>query len=88
MFSTRSASVKPRSLVQAVAHVVAVEQIGVFAERVQRFSTRLAMVDLPAPDRPVNHSMHLGFWCFISRRAPPCHIQRLPVDVVARRSAK
>ena len=34
-------------LVQAVAHVVAVEQVGVPAHRQQRFSTRLAIVDLP-----------------------------------------
>jgi hypothetical protein len=27
------------------------------------FSTRLAMVDLPAPDRPVNQSV-AGFWFF------------------------
>ena len=34
----------------------------------QRFSTWLAMVDLPAPDRPVNHST-AGCWPFISERA-------------------
>ena len=43
--------------VEAVADIVAVEQIGVAAfARSGVFSTRLAMVDLPEPDRPVNHS--------------------------------
>ena len=42
--------------VEAVADVVAVEQIGVAAGAVSRFSTQSAIVDLPEPDRPVNHS--------------------------------
>ena len=49
-------------LVEPVADIVAVEQIGVMAHAHGGvFSTRLAIVDLPAPDRPVNHSMQ-GFW--------------------------
>ena len=37
MFSTRSASVNPKISVEAVAHVVAVEDIGVLAGGVQPF---------------------------------------------------
>ena len=55
--------------VEAVADIVAVEQIGVAAfARTALFSTRLAMVDLPEPDRPVNHST-AGFWPLSSARA-------------------
>ena len=50
-------------------------------------STRLAIVDLPAPDRPVNHST-LGFWPLAAARAAlststVCHFR-----FAARRSAK
>jgi hypothetical protein len=71
---------EPQVLVQAVAHVVAVEQVGVPAQRVQRFSTRLAIVDLPAPDRPVNHSTQ-GRCPFSAARAGATS-SVLPVDVV------
>ena len=48
-------------LVESVPHVVAVEQVRVTPQRIElRFSTRFAIVDLPAPDRPVNQTMH-GF---------------------------
>ena len=36
--------------------VVAVEQRRVYATRMSAASTRLAIVDLPEPDRPVNQS--------------------------------
>ena len=44
--------------VEPVADVVAVEQVGVAARACSLLSTRFAIVDLPAPDRPVNHRMH------------------------------
>ncbi len=40
---------EPEVPVEPVAEVVPVEEVGVAAERVERRSTRLAMVDLPAP---------------------------------------
>ena len=39
------------------------------------------MVDLPAPDRPVNHSTH-GFWPFSARARRLVDVERLPVDVL------
>jgi hypothetical protein len=38
------------------------------------------MVDLPAPERPVNHSTQ-GFWP-LRARARLVHIQRLPMDII------
>ena len=75
--------------VEAVADVVAVEQVGVAAHaRCSFFSTRLAMVDLPAPERPVNHSTQASGpsarraaglltssacqWMFCARRSAKC----------------
>ena len=52
-------------------------------------STRLAMVDLPEPDRPVNQSI-AGFWPFSAARAGLLDRGRLPMDVggaAQRRSA-
>ncbi len=44
-------------LVEAVADVVAVEQVGVMAAREQRLlRARWRCVDLPEPERPVNQS--------------------------------
>ena len=42
----------------------------------------LAMVDLPEPDRPVNHRI-AGFWCLSAARSALPIKQRLPVDVGA-----
>ena len=39
------------------------------------------MVDLPAPDRPVNQSTS-GFWPFSAARASLVDVERLPVDVL------
>ena len=74
-------------LVEPVADVVAVEQVGVAAARVQRFSTRLAIVDLPAPERPVNHSTR-GFWPFAVARAALWTSTACQWMLCARRSAK
>ena len=47
---------KAEVAVEAVPHIVAVEHDGMRRRaRAGAASTRLAMVDLPAPDRPVNH---------------------------------
>ena len=54
--------------VEAVAHVVAVEHVVCTPRACSRSSTRLAIVDLPAPDRPVNHRI-AGRWCFRAARA-------------------
>ena len=73
--------------VEAVADIVAVEQVGVAARARAAASRRLAMVDLPAPDRPVNQSTQ-GFWPFSAARAPLVDVERLPVDVGARGAAR
>ena len=39
------------------------------------------MVDLPAPDRPVNHST-AGFWFFSAACASRRDVERLPMDVL------
>ena len=44
------------------------------------------MVDLPAPDRPVNQSTH-GFWPFSAGARGLVDLERLPVDVGARGAA-
>ncbi len=86
MFSTRSASVKPRSTVQAVADVVAIEHIGVAGPAwCRRFSTRFAMVDLPAPDRPVNQSAQAR-WPLSWGAGGTRHVQR-PASGCCRRGA-
>ena len=41
------------------------------------FSTRLAMVDLPEPDSPVNHRTH-GFWPFCSGARRLVDVELLP----------
>ena len=65
--------------VEAVADIVAVEQHGVARRaRCSCCSTRLAIVDLPEPDRPVNHRI-AGFWPLQRARAPPCR-RRAPAD--------
>ena len=67
--------------VEPVADIVAVEHDRCGGRRrTARFSTRLAMVDLPEPDRPVNHST-AGFWPFSSARALLVHVERLPMHV-------
>ena len=38
------------------------------------------MVDLPEPDRPVNHST-AGFWPFMRGAGRLVHVQRLPMDI-------
>jgi hypothetical protein len=59
---------KAQILVEAVAHIVAIQQEGVPVHPVQLLlDLRLAMVDLPEPESPVNHST-AGFW-FLSARA-------------------
>ena len=55
--------------VETVAHIVAVEQHGVMTGMAcSRCSTMLAMVDLPAPDSPVNQTI-AGVWCFSAARS-------------------
>jgi hypothetical protein len=67
-------------LVEPVADVVAVEQVGVAPIACSFFSTRLAMVDLPAPERPVNQSTPAaGPWRGARRLVD---VERLPVDVL------
>ena len=44
-------------------------------------STRLAIVDLPAPESPVSQRMH-GLWPLSRERAALVDVDRLPVDVV------
>jgi hypothetical protein len=51
------------------------------------FSTRLAMVDLPEPDRPVNHT-HRGTWCLTRARAALSTSRCCQWMLPARRSAK
>ena len=61
--------------VEPMAHVVAVEQHrcdGWSACSV--CSTMLAMVDLPEPDRPVNHRI-AGFWLLERRARRPCRVR-------------
>ena len=60
--------------------VVAVEQHGVRAMRVEPLSTRLAIVDLPEPERPVNHSTH-GLLVLEPRAVDLGDVQRLQVDI-------
>ena len=62
-----------------MAHVAAVEQHGVAPAAWSRCSTMLAMVDLPAPDRPVNHT--IAGRCCLSATRSALAIQRLPIDV-------
>ena len=38
------------------------------------------MVDLPEPERPVNHRM-VGFWPALAARERLVHVERLPMDV-------
>ena len=45
------------------------------------------MVDLPAPDRPVNHSSR-GLLVLERGMGVAVDVDRLPMDVLARRSAK
>ena len=66
--------------VEAVADIVAVEQEGVPPARASFFSTRLAMVDLPAPDRPVNHST-AGFWPLMRGVGLAADVEMLAMDV-------
>ena len=63
-----------------MADIVAVEQDGVDAARMELGSTRLAMVDLPAPDRPVNHST-AGLLCFSRARSARADGEVLAMDV-------
>ena len=79
---------KAEIAVKAVADIVAVEQHGVVAaSRCSRCSTMLAMVDLPAPERPVNHTI-AGF-CFLSAaRSRLADQERLPMDVGRRGAAR
>ena len=46
----------------------------------RRFSTRLAIVDLPEPDRPVNHTQR-GAWPLSARARGLVDVEVLPVDV-------
>ena len=68
MFSTRSASVNPRSLLRPWRTLSPSSRYVCKPSEWSRRSTRLAMVDLPAPDSPVNHSTH-GFCALIFARA-------------------
>ena len=51
---------KAQVAVEAVAHIVAIENVRVPAERKQLALQPLATVDLPEPERPVNHKQQ-GF---------------------------
>ena len=75
IFSIRSASVKPRSRLRPWRTLSPSSRKVCRPRAASFFSTRLAMVDLPAPDRPVNHST-AGFWplsaAWVSRLTSRC----------------
>src|ERR1700753_294355 len=81
MFSMRSASVNPKSRFKPW------RTLSPSSMKVWRFmrysflSTKLAMVDLPAPDRPVNHN-HAGLLILERHALLARHIDCLPVDVL------
>ena len=82
MFSTRSASVKPRSLVEPVADVVAVEQVGVAADGVQLALDQVGDGRLAGAGEPgePDHARPLALQGGAGRLVD---LDRLPVDVVA-----
>ena len=86
MFSTRSVSVKPRSRFSPCRTLSPSSSI-VWQPRASNFcSTRLAIVDLPAPDRPVNHRM--AVCCpFSSARCRGVTVESCQWILLARRSA-
>ena len=87
MFSTRSASVKPRSLLRPWRTLSPSSRYVWRPSAWSFFSTRLAIVDLPAPDSPVNHTTH--GWCPL-RRACACLLTSIACQWMFcdRRSAK
>ena len=60
MFSTLSASVKPRSLLRPILTLSPSSSIVCLPFAARRFSTSFARVDLPEPESPVNHRVN-GF---------------------------
>jgi MFS family permease len=72
--------------VEAVADIVAVEDVGVAAHRVQLLLDEVGDGRL-ARARQAGEPEHRGFWPFSAARAL-VDVERLPVDVGARRSAK
>jgi hypothetical protein len=81
MFSTRSASVKPRSLVQAVADVVAIEQVGVPAGRMQPLLHQVRDRRLARAGQS-GEPQHAGLLALELGPRALVHVERLPVDVV------
>ena len=80
MFSTRSAAVKPRSLLRPW-RTLSPSSMTVWTPRACSFaSTRLAIVDLPAPDRPVNHRI-AGRWCLSARARLAGYRQVVAMDI-------
>ena len=61
MFSIRSVSVKPKSLLRPWRILSPSSKNVCRFNRWSVFSTSLAIVDLPEPERPVNHKI-FGFW--------------------------
>jgi hypothetical protein len=59
---------KSKILVQAMSKIIAIEQHGMMAAQVEPLLHRLAIVEFPDPDRPVNHKMQ-GFWDFARLRS-------------------
>ena len=87
MFSTRSASVKPRSRLSPCRTLSPSSSIVCAPIACSFCSRRLAIVDLPAPDSPVNHST-AGWWPFSSARCLGPTARSCQWMLVARRSAK
>ena len=87
MFSTRSASVKPRSRFRPW-RTLSPSSRYVRTPRACSFdSTMLAIVDLPDPDRPVNHTT-AGPWSFWPARAALSTFTSCQWMLCERRSAK
>ena len=80
IFSTRSASVKPRSLVEAMADIVAVQQIGVLAFGGQALFHQIGdggFARARQAGEPQHHrllALHRGAGLLV-------HVQRLPMDI-------
>jgi hypothetical protein len=87
MFSTRSASVKPRSRLRPWRTLSPSSSMVCLPSANSFWSRMLAMVDLPAPDSPVNQTMH-GFCCLRAARSLLPMLSGCQAMLVARRSGK
>ncbi len=81
MFSTRSAAVKPRSLLRPWRTLSPSSRYVRTPSACSSRSTMFAIVDLPLPERPVIHSTH-GRCPFCARARVLVDFGRLPVDVL------